>query len=127
MNELNGKVKKEISINGNLSTVQTLKGQVNKSQGGASYYADLPDKPSINGIELVGDKTLDDLNIQAKNKYATKTEAGVVVVGNNLSINEQGQISVETTNNAEEDNTKPMTSAGVYTQLGNINVLLQKI
>ena len=58
---------------------------------------------------------------------ATTTTLGLVKVGENLSITKDGLLSVDTTNNAEEDNTKPMTSAGVYTQLGNINVLLEKI
>lgn len=58
---------------------------------------------------------------------ATTTTLGLVKVGKNLSITKDGLLSVDTTNNAEEDNTKPMTSAGVYIQLGNINVLLEKI
>lgn len=32
---------------------------------GVSCYADLPDKPSINDIMLVGDKSLEDLNVIA--------------------------------------------------------------
>ena len=46
--------------------------------------------------------------------------------GDNISIND-GVISVITTNEAEEDNTQPITSAGVHTQIGNINVLLGTI
>lgn len=50
------------------------------------------------------------------------------VIGDGLKLDElTNTLSVDTTNNAEEDNTKPITSAGVYTQLGNINVLLSKI
>ena len=116
MINIEGKVVRNQSINGNMQT----------SLGGVKYYEELPDKPSINGVELVGNKTLDDLNIQSKDDFATKESAGVIKVGENLSI-EEGVLSVETTNNAEEDNTKPMTSAGVYIQLGNINELLEKI
>ena len=65
--------------------------------------------------------------ILADTTIATTTTLGLVKVGENLSITKDGLLSVDTTNNAEEDNTKPMTSAGVYTQLGNINVLLEKI
>lgn len=32
--------------------------------GGTSNYNDLTNKPSINGVELIGDKTLSDLNIK---------------------------------------------------------------
>lgn len=50
------------------------------------------------------------------------------VIGDGLKLDEiTNTLSVDTTDNAEEDNTKPITSAGVYTQLGNINVLLSKI
>ena len=39
-------------------------------------------------------------------------------------ILKDGVLCVNTTNTAEQDNTKPITSAGVYTQVGNIEVLL---
>lgn len=38
-----------------------------------------------------------------------------------------GVLSVNTTDIAEEDNTLPISSAGVYTQIGNIEVLLKTI
>ncbi len=115
-----------INIEGKVVRNQSINGKIQSNVGGVKYYEELPDKPSINGVELVGDKTLDDLNIQSKDDFATKESSGVIKVGENLSI-EEGVLSVETTNNAEEDNTKPMTSAGVYIQLGNINALLEKI
>ena len=55
---------------------------------------------------------------------ATTEKLGVVKVGNNLEITKDGVLSVTTTNDAEKDNTKPITSAGVYTQVGNIEILL---
>lgn len=36
-------------------------------------------------------------------------------------------LSVDTTNSVEEDNTLPITSAGVYVTVGNINALLDTI
>lgn len=126
MINIEGKVVRNQSIKGSVDKTQQLNGKMQSNVGGVKYYEELPDKPSINGVELVGNKTLDDLNIQSKGDFATKESAGVIKVGENLSI-EEGVLSVETTNNAEEDNTKPMTSAGVYIQLGNINVLLEKI
>lgn len=56
--------------------------------------------------------------------YATKDKAGTIKVGDNLKISEDGILSVDTTDTAQQDNTKPMTSAGVYTLAGNIEVLL---
>lgn len=55
---------------------------------------------------------------------ATTEKAGIVAVGKNLSITEGGVLSVETTDSAEQDNTKPITSAGVNLVVGNINALL---
>ena len=113
-------------LNGQITRKFRLSGSIKVPQGGISYYEDLPDKPKINGIELVGDMTSKQLGLIDQQTYATSQEAGVVKVGENLKIDE-GVLSVETTNDAEEDNTKPMTSAGVYVELGNINILLSKI
>lgn len=46
--------------------------------------------------------------------------------GENISI-EKNVISVVTTDEMESDNTKPITSAGVYAQVGNINAILATI
>ena len=55
---------------------------------------------------------------------ATTEKAGIVAVGKNLSITKDGVLSVDTTDNAEQDNTKPITSAGVNLVVGNINAIL---
>ena len=103
-----------------------LKGKINTPQG-VRYYRDLPDKPQINGITLLGNKSLDELGIQSKESYASTQETGVIKVGDNLRIDDEGFLSVDTTNETEQDNTKPITSAGVYRTVGNINALLEKI
>lgn len=46
--------------------------------------------------------------------------------GDNIKI-ENGKISVITTNEVAEDNTKPITSAGVFKTVGNIDSLLNTI
>lgn len=58
---------------------------------------------------------------------ATKDRLGVVSVGENLTVTEEGKLSVDTTEKAEEGGVKPITSGGVYTILGNINALLAAI
>jgi hypothetical protein len=58
---------------------------------------------------------------------ATVDTLGVIKVGNNLEITKDGVLSVTTTAAAEQDNTKPITSAAVYTTIGNINALLETI
>lgn len=47
-------------------------------------------------------------------------------IGENLKVM-NGVLSVETAPNVEQDNTKPITSAAVYTEVGNINALLALI
>lgn len=58
--------------------------------------------------------------------YATAEKAGVVRVGANLLV-EGGVLRVDTAENVEQDNTRPVTSAAVHTQLGNVEALLKNI
>lgn len=83
--------------------------------GGSNNYKALSNKPKINGVELVDDKTLEELGIQSN-----------LIVGDNIEIKEN-KISVLTTDKVEQDNTRPITSSAVYTEVGNINILLQTI
>lgn len=55
---------------------------------------------------------------------ATSDKLGAVKIGDNLKITEDGVLSVDTAEAVEQDNTKPVTSAAVYTEIGNIEVLL---
>lgn len=82
---------------------------------GSNNYKTLSNKPKINGVELVDDKTLEELGIQSN-----------LIVGDNIEIKEN-KISVLTTDKVEQDNTRPITSSAVYTEVGNINILLQTI
>lgn len=79
------KIKKEIEskqdelISGqNIKTInnQSILGSGNiiieSSSGGSSNYQDLNNKPSINNIELNGNKTLEELGIQPKGNYLTE-------------------------------------------------------
>lgn len=47
-------------------------------------------------------------------------------IGENLKV-VNGVLSVDTAPNVQQDNTKPITSAAVYTEVGNINALLALI
>lgn len=46
------------------------------SEGGTSNYEELNNLPSVNGVELKGNKSLDDLGIQPKGDYALKSDIG---------------------------------------------------
>ena len=58
---------------------------------------------------------------------ATEIIGGVDFVTDETLKLENGILSVNTTNDMEQDNTLPITSAGVYTAVGNIEVLLKTI
>lgn len=52
--------------------------------------------------------------------------AGSYTIGDGLVV-KNGKLSVDTATSAEQDNTKPITSAAVYAEVGNINALLATI
>lgn len=95
---LNNKQDKLISGT-NIKTIngQTVLGEGNitiQNTAGSTDYTSLNNKPRINNIELLGNKTLDELNIQQKGDFATKQELNTkqnnLVSGNNIkTINNQ--------------------------------------
>ena len=83
-------------------------------------YRNLNHKPSINGVELVGDQSTESLGIDSIPSGGT--------TGDILTrIGEDGTEWLTPANHAEEDNTRPITAAAVYTEIGNINALLESI
>lgn len=58
---------------------------------------------------------------------ATHDTIGGIKIGDNLRISDDGVLSVGTADAAEQDNTLPITSAAVYTAVGNIEVRLSTI
>ena len=52
---------------------------------------------------------------------ATTSALGCVIVGENLKITSEGVLSVDMAGDISEDNTRPISSAKVYTEIGNIN------
>ena len=84
--------------------------------GGTTDYNQLTNKPQINNIELVGNKTLDELGIQAKGDYALVDDV-------DAQISElQGQIPTNVSQlNNDSDYT---TNAYVDSLVGNINSIL---
>lgn len=57
----------------------------------------------------------------------TEEVAGIAKLGENLTIDGAGRLSVDTANEVGKDNTKPITSAAVHTTVGNIETLLETI
>lgn len=88
---------------------------------------DAPPEDVYNQImELLNEGVSDEQIEAVVEKYMEEHPVAEYTAGANISI-EDSVISVLTTNDAEEDNTRPITSAGVHTQIGNINVLLATI
>lgn len=58
---------------------------------------------------------------------ATTERLGSIIVGEDLQITSTGVLSVIKANRAEQDNTHPITAAAVFTEIGNIDALLQTI
>lgn len=81
-------------------------------------YNNLFNKPSINGVELVGNKTGEDLDLGS----AVFPSGGLL--GDLLGMTERGIGWITPANAVEQDNTRPITAAAVYTEVGNIQALL---
>lgn len=62
----------------------------------------------------------------AVDKWMSENPGGIQTDGT-LKVGADGRLGVNTTNEVEEDNTQPVTSAGVYTVVGNIESLLGAI
>lgn len=60
---------------------------------------------------------------QAAARAESAVPAGSIEIGNGLKFS-GGKLVVDTADNVEQDNTKPITSAAVYTEIGNIEALL---
>ena len=58
---------------------------------------------------------------------ATKYSLGGIIVGEDLAVTTTGLLSVVKANAVEQDNTHPITAAAVFTEVGNIEALLQTI
>lgn len=61
-------------------------------------------------------------------KFGGGSGGGVAFeVGNALELTDDGVLNVKTTDEAEQDNTLPITSSGVHTIVGNIGAILDTI
>lgn len=63
---------------------------------------------------------------QAASRAESSVPAGSLEIGNGLKFS-GGKLVVDTSEKVEQDNTKPVTSAAVFTEIGNIEALLAAI
>lgn len=61
---------------------------------------------------------------EAAKKAESAVPAGSLTIGKGLKWESNGKLSVDTADKVEQDNTKPVTSAAVHTEIGNIEALL---
>ena len=86
-------------------------------------YNILSNKPSINSVPLVGNLTSEDLGITAR--FPDQGAIGDILMKTGNA--NDGVSWITPASRAEQDNTRPITSAAVFTEIGNINVLLATI
>lgn len=86
---------------------------------GTSDYNKLKNKPSINGVTLVGDISSEDLNLSSVPAGGSRGD----LLAKRSDVH--GDVEwITPASSVEEDNTRPITAAAVYTEIGNINALL---
>ena len=64
---------------------------------------------------------------EAAKQAESAVPSGSLSIGNGLKWESAGKLAVDTADKVEQDNTKPVTSAAVFTEVGNINALLATI
>ena len=101
MSELQGEILTLQKMSGSVSTPKSLSGNI-----------------GVKTINIGGTTEI---------PIATHDTIGGIKIGDNLRISDDGVLSVETADAAEQDNTLPITSAAVYTAVGNIEVRLSTI
>lgn len=72
-------------------------GTLSASAGGTTDYTQLENKPQINSVELAGNKTLDDLGIQAKGDYLTALPDNAVTTDTEQTITGKKSLPLSTT------------------------------
>lgn len=74
VNELSGALEQDLELSGALEQDQLVSGALSipASRTVAPRYADLPDKPSINEVELIGNKTFEDLGDKPLSNFEIK-------------------------------------------------------
>ena len=82
---------------------------------------------SLSGLGNVSGRLSTPMSVETSLRPATRTTLGGIIVGDDLLITEEGRLSVDKADAVDGDNTRPITAAAVYTEIGNINALLATI
>lgn len=68
-------------LTGHIHKTKTLTGSITIATGGAKTYGELPDKPKLNGEEIVGEKVSADYGLQDKMEAMTPQDIDKVIFG----------------------------------------------
>ena len=124
-----------ITVNGKEAPIVDKTAELTINVETANSYNEFGDKPSINNVELVGNKTLDDLNIQVKGDYLTndallpikseiiKTNAEVMTLTNELGTVKE---VIATNNDTINDKVDGLASA-VISDLDDLHIEKQNV
>ena len=117
-----------MSINENYISADTLNaasitGEVGTEDSYGEIIGEINTEGLLGGVEVQGVS----ITINQEIPIATTSRLGGVIVGDHLSVTEQGRLSVDVAQSVEGDNTNPISAAAVYMEVGNINALLQTI
>ena len=77
-------------------------------------------------IGNVGAKTIN-IGTGGASAWSEITDKPFNTIDGSTLVSRSGTLCVNTTDDAEQDNTRPITSSGVHVICGNINALLQAI
>jgi hypothetical protein len=91
-----------------------------------TFYLKTPDE-KIWGFQWVDDSILEIKINGVWRRMGAGGLAELVIDNHTLVYDTNGVLKVNTTNDMEQDNTRPITAAGVHTVVGNINSLLELI
>lgn len=121
-----------------LELSETLSVSLNSLDGGTESSLPIATRTTLGGVKIGANLSIaEDGTLSASTSgggssdyilpAATSNTLGGVKVGTNLSVTSDGTLSVDMASAIEENNTKPISSAKVYTEIGNINALLATI
>ena len=86
-----------------------------------------PGYTPVRGVDYFTEADIEETAIRAAELVEINSIKADLKTDETLCFDEAGVLGVNTTNDAEADNTLPITSAGVHTQIGNIEILLGTI
>lgn len=114
MNKVTVTIKPQNRITANIPSMKVIE------HNGTTDYNELENKPTLNGVEISGDKTSEDYGINCLIPSGGN-------VGDLLWKTGEGTSWVTPANDLAGDNTRPITASAVNTIVGNIDALLATI